>query len=33
MIKATMEKAFVEMFGNVVPVEVEAKVSGNWGEK
>ena len=33
IVKATMEEAFVEMFGDVVPVEVEAKVCSNWGEK
>ncbi len=32
-IKGVMVEAFVEMFGTVVPVEVEAKVCANWGEK
>jgi DNA polymerase-1 len=33
VIRQAMEDAFTEMFGKVVPVEVEAKVCGNWGEK
>jgi DNA polymerase-1 len=33
MIRNAMEDAFGEMFGNAVPVEVEAKVCTNWGEK
>lgn len=33
VIRQAMEDAFVEMFGKVVPVEVEAKVCSNWGEK
>ncbi len=28
-----MTAAFVEMFGTEIPVEVEAKVCANWGEK
>jgi twinkle protein len=32
-IRMAMEEAFVEMFGAVVPVEVEAKVCSNWEEK
>jgi DNA polymerase I-like protein with 3'-5' exonuclease and polymerase domains len=32
-VKRAMKEAFVEMFGDVVPVEVEAKVCSNWGEK
>jgi DNA polymerase I-like protein with 3'-5' exonuclease and polymerase domains len=33
VIRQTMIEAFVEMFGTEVPVEVEAKVCANWGEK
>jgi DNA polymerase I-like protein with 3'-5' exonuclease and polymerase domains len=33
MIEAAMKEAFQEMFGDIVPVEVEAKVCLNWGEK
>jgi DNA polymerase I-like protein with 3'-5' exonuclease and polymerase domains len=33
MTRYAMEEAFVEMFGHVVPVEVEAKVCTNWAEK
>jgi DNA polymerase I-like protein with 3'-5' exonuclease and polymerase domains len=33
MTKHTMEETFVEMFGNAVPVEVEAKVCSSWAEK
>jgi DNA polymerase I len=33
MIRGVMEEAFAEMFGGDVPVEVEAKVCSNWGEK
>jgi DNA polymerase I-like protein with 3'-5' exonuclease and polymerase domains len=32
-VKRAMKEAFVEMFGDVVPVEVEAKVCTDWGEK
>jgi DNA polymerase I-like protein with 3'-5' exonuclease and polymerase domains len=33
MIRGAMEESFIEMFGRIVPIEVEAKVCGNWGEK
>ena len=33
MVEAKMREAFVEMFGDAVPVEVDAKVCSNWGEK
>jgi DNA polymerase I len=33
MIRMAMEEVFVEMFGHGVPIEVEAKVCTNWGEK
>ena len=33
VVRYAMEDAFIEMFGNAVPVEVEAKVCSNWGEK
>jgi DNA polymerase I-like protein with 3'-5' exonuclease and polymerase domains len=32
-IRNAMEEAFRELFGTTVPVEVEAKVIQNWGEK
>jgi hypothetical protein len=28
-----MKEAFIGMFGDTVPVEVDAKVCANWGEK
>jgi DNA polymerase I-like protein with 3'-5' exonuclease and polymerase domains len=33
MTRYAMEAAFAEIFGNAVPVEVEAKVCTNWAEK
>ena len=33
MVRYAMEDTFVEMFGKAVPVEVEATVCANWGEK
>jgi hypothetical protein len=33
MTRHAMEEAFVGMFGDAVPVEVEAKVCTNWAEK
>ena len=33
VVRYAMEDAFIEMFGDAVPVEVEAKVCSNWGEK
>jgi DNA polymerase I-like protein with 3'-5' exonuclease and polymerase domains len=33
LVEAKMREAFVEMFGDTVPVEVGAKVCSNWGEK
>jgi hypothetical protein len=33
IIEHEMTQAFVEMFGNEIPCEVEAKVCANWGEK
>ena len=33
LVKTAMVDAFTEMFGTEVPVEVEAKVCANWGEK
>jgi DNA polymerase-1 len=33
MIRFAMAEVFTEMFGNGVPIEVEAKVCTNWGEK
>lgn len=31
--EVAMKEAFIEMFGDTVPVEVDAKVCSNWGEK
>jgi DNA polymerase I len=31
--EVAMKEAFIEMFGDTVPVEVEAKVCAHWGEK
>jgi DNA polymerase family A len=33
LVEEKMREAFVEMFGDTVPVEVGAKVCSNWGEK
>ena len=33
MTRYAMVDAFTEMFGTGVPVEVEAKVCANWGQK
>ena len=33
VILEVMIEAFVEMFGTEIPVDVEAKVCANWGEK
>jgi DNA polymerase I-like protein with 3'-5' exonuclease and polymerase domains len=33
LIEQAMVDAFVEMFGEIVPVEVEAKVCNHWGDK
>jgi DNA polymerase-1 len=33
LIRLTMIDAFSEVFGDIVPMEVEAKVCSNWGEK
>ncbi len=33
MIRLTMIDAFSEVFGDIIPMEVEAKVCFNWGEK
>ena len=33
IIQQAMAEAFVEMFGTTIPIEVEAKVCANWGEK
>jgi DNA polymerase-1 len=33
MVEREMREAFTGMFGDTVPVEVEAKVCANWGEK
>jgi hypothetical protein len=33
MVEGKMREAFIEMFGDTVPVEVDAKVCCNWGEK
>jgi len=33
LVEEKMREAFVEMFGDTVPVEVDAKVCSNWGEK
>jgi DNA polymerase I-like protein with 3'-5' exonuclease and polymerase domains len=32
-VESAMKEAFVEMFGDTVPIEVEAKVCCNWDEK
>jgi hypothetical protein len=33
IIRLAMQNAFTEMFGQAVPIEVEAKVCSHWGEK
>jgi DNA polymerase I-like protein with 3'-5' exonuclease and polymerase domains len=33
LVEEKMREAFVEMFGDTVPMEVDAKVCSNWGEK
>ena len=33
LVQEKMREAFVEMFGDAVPVQVDAKVCSNWGEK
>ena len=33
LVQEKMIEAFVEMFGDAVPVQIDAKVCSNWGEK
>ena len=33
IIEAVMKEAFTRLFGPELPIEVEAKVCANWGEK
>jgi hypothetical protein len=32
-IRQVMGETFVNMFGTTIPIEVDAKVCANWGEK